>query len=174
METIKDLAQLKYNLSLGPGYGGYSELLKAIDFSAQELSRYTQFSDQHYQRIRLYDSNLIEAVLSCWKPFQVGDIHNFRDSVTWFKVLKGEVLLENFDLSVDALEPSFTTSYEAGQMGFLNDELGYHRFHSKSEEEAIIIHLYSEKLVGKAVYNPEDAEVKFVATEVDKNFDFQD
>jgi cysteine dioxygenase len=174
METIKDLAQLKYNLNLGPGYGGYIELLKAIDFSTEELSRYTQFSDQHYQRIRLYDSNLIEAVLSCWKPFQDGDIHNFRDSVTWFKVLRGKVSLENFNLSVDALEPSYTTSYEAGQMGFLNDELGFHRFRSKSEKEAIIIHLYSEKLVARTVYDPEDAEVKFVAIEVDNNFDLQD
>jgi len=171
METIKDLAQLRYNLSLGPGYGGYSELLKAIDFPAVELSKYTQFSNQHYQRVRLYDSDLIEAVISCWEPSQEGDIHNFHNSVCWFKVLQGEVILENFDLSVDTLEPKYSQTFNAGEMGFLDDELGFHRFRSKGTSGAVILHFYSEKLKHRVVYDPVNAEVNLLAAAVDNSFD---
>ena len=158
METIKDLAQLKYNLSLGPGYGGYSELLKAIDFSSEELNKYCQFSDQHYQRVRLFDSNLIEAVLSCWQPKQEG-------------VLRGKVVLENFDLSIDALEPTYSQSFTEGEMGFLDDNLGFHRFRSKGLNEAVILHFYAEKLMHRGVYDPVNAEVKIVEAAVDNSFD---
>ncbi|PTM06231.1 MAG: hypothetical protein DA405_00925 [Bacteroidetes bacterium] len=171
METIKDLAQLKYNLSLGPGYGGYSELLKAIDFSSEELNKYCQFSDQHYQRVRLFDSNLIEAVLSCWQPKQEGDIHNFNNSVAWFKVLRGKVVLENFDLSLAALEPKYSQSFTEGEMGFLDDDLGFHRFRSKGLNEAVILHLYTEKLMHRGVYDPVNAEVKIMEAAVDNSFD---
>jgi hypothetical protein len=59
-------------------------------------------------------------------------------------------------------------------MGFLNDDLGLHRFRSESEEEAIIIHLYSEKFIASEVYDPIDAEVKLETAEVDNNFDLPD
>lgn len=171
METIKDLAQFKYNLSLGPGYGGYSELLKAVDFSEEELNKYCQYSHDHYQRVRLYDSNLIEAVLSCWQAKQKGDIHNFNRSVGWFRVLKGKVRLENFDLNLDVLEPRIVQDFEENQMGFLDDDLGFHRFSNMGSEKAVILHLYSEKLNERSVYDPDRAEINFIKTEVHSSFD---
>lgn len=171
MEKIKDLAQLKYNLSLGPGYGGYNDLLKALDFSDEELEKYVQFADERYQRIRLYDSTLIEAVLTCWQPSQKGEIHNFNGSVSWFKVLSGTVVLENFDLKGDSHKLKYKQSFKAGEQCFLDDELGFHRFVNGAGERAVILHLYSEKLLKRKVYDTETSQVCLVKTTVDSTFD---
>jgi len=171
MEKIKDLVQLKYNLSLGPGYGGYNDLLKAVDFADEELEKYVQFTDESYQRIRLYDTTLIEAVLSCWQPSQEGEIHNLNGSAAWFKVLSGQVVLENYDLTGDSHKLKYKQNFKVGEQCFLDDELGFHRFKNGAEERAVILHLYSEKLVKRKVYDPNKAQFCIVKARVDNNFD---
>ena len=171
MQKIEDLAQLKYNLSLGPGYGGYNDLLKALDFTEEELEKYLQFSEERYQRIRLYDSTLIEATLSCWQPGQEGEIHNFNGSVGWFKVLEGTLVLENFDLKEGKPKLKYKQTLKAGEQGFLDDDLGFHRFRNSDGGRAIIFHLYSEKLDERKIYDPHQGLIRKALAPIDKNFD---
>ena len=109
--------------------------------------------------------------MSCWLPEQEGDIHNFNNSVGWFKVLQGKVVLENFDLNVDTLEPKYSQNYKTGEMGFLDDELGFHRFRSNGSEKAVILHFYTEKLKHRGVYDPVNGEVNILEAIVDNSFD---
>lgn len=171
MEAIVNLDQLRYNLNLGPGYGGYSELVKAVDFSPDRLADLTHFDSKHYQRIRLYDSNLVEAILTCWSPGQIGKIHNFHHSLGWFKVLEGEIFLEHFKFKSGRPEVSFENSYPASTQGFLNDDLGYHRFSNPHSRNAIVLFLYADKIKDWDVYNRELGKVERLPAQVDFNLD---
>lgn len=171
MEAIVDLAQLQYNLNLGPGFGGYSELIKAVDFSEESLQELQHFSFQGYQRIRLYDSQVVEAVLTCWKPNQVGKIHNFHNSLGWFKVLSGELFLEHFQIKHDGPEKKYEFSYPAGTQGFLNDDLGFHRFSNPHASNAVAIFIYADKIEDWDVYNDATQIIERVPAKVDLDLD---
>lgn len=174
METIKTLNQLAHNLNLGPGYGGYSELIKAVDLSEQELQKVLRFSEKDYQRLRLYDSNLVEAILTCWNPAQEGKIHNFHHSLGWFKVLQGSLVLERFSFNDDG-QPQLQLSreIEQGEQGFLNDDLGFHRFINASPQKAVALFLYADKIEDWDVYNPSTGKVERRLASVHYNFDLQ-
>ncbi len=172
MEAIVNLDQLHYNLNLGPGYGGYSSLVKAVDFSPDVLRSISRFSKEHYQRIRLYDSNLVEAVLTCWEPGQIGKIHNFHYSMGWFKVLAGSIFLEHFKIKKDRLPKiTYQNSYPESLQGFLNDDLGYHRFSNPHKYRAIVLFIYADKIKEWDVYNPVKGKVERKPAQVDFNLD---
>ena len=158
-------------MSLGPGYGGYNELLKAVDFTEMELMKNLSFKEERYQRIRLYDSTLIEAILTCWYPGQEGEIHNFNGSVSWFKVLRGSVDLENFELSKSAPNLKYRQTFKVGEQCFLDDELGFHRFRNSTKETAVMLHLNSEKMETRKIYNPSTGELVLSQALVDKSYD---
>lgn len=171
MEAIKNLEQLHHNLNLGPGYGGYSELLKAVDFSPDEIQSLSIFSEDHYQRIRLYDSNLVEAVLTCWKPNQVGKIHDFHRSKGWFKVLQGSIFLERFKFRSEGPKVSYQNNYSELRQGFLTDDLGFHRFSNPHQCDAVVLFIYADKINSWDVFDSESGQVKRLPAEVDYNLD---
>jgi hypothetical protein len=171
METIKSVERLRYNLNLGPGYGGYSELLKAVDLDKNALENFVQFSQESYRRLRIYDTDVIEAVLTCWEPHQKGMIHDFHNSFGWFKVLKGSIGIEHFRLEKDKPILRFNYEYPCDGQGFLNDDLGFHRFQNLSSGRTIVLHLYADKIKHWEVYNENLNCVEDRKAEVHVNFD---
>lgn len=171
MEAINSVDRLKYNLNLGPGYGGYSELIQAVQFDDKALEPFMLFSPDHYQRLRIYDTNMIEAVLTCWEPGQVGMIHDFHNSLGWFKVLRGAIGVEHF--SIDKGEPKLRFDYEypSDTIGFLNDDLGFHRFRNLCSKRTVVLHFYADKIKHWEVYNENSHKVEDRRAEVDINFD---
>lgn len=171
MEAIVNLDQLHHNLNLGPGFGGYSKLVKAVDFTPEVLRDIGSFSQDHYQRIRLYDSNLVEAILTCWEPGQIGKIHNFHHSMGWFKVIAGSIFLEHFKFKKGAPVVSYQSSYPETIQGFLNDDLGFHRFSNPHPKRAMVLFIYADKIKEWDVYNPKNGNVERRKAEVDFNLD---
>jgi len=171
MESITTVERLRYNLTLGPGYGGYSELLKAVEFDEKALDQFLQFSEESYRRLRIYDTDVIEAVLTCWEPGQKGLIHDFHNSLGWFKVLRGGIGIEHFNLEKD--EPVLRFNYEYCQdtQGFLNDDLGFHRFRNLSLGRTVVLHLYADKIKHWDVYNEQLNQVQDVKAKVHVNYD---
>ncbi|MCR9153064.1 MAG: cysteine dioxygenase family protein [Bacteroidetes bacterium] len=171
MEAIKTVDQLKYNLTLGPGYGGYSDLLKAVKFDPKALQDYLQFNSETYQRIRIYDSDTVEAVITCWEPGQKGMIHDFHHSLGWFKVLKGAVGVEHYSMQKDEPILRFNYDYPEDTQGFLNDDLGFHRFSNLSLGRSIVLHFYADKIKHWEVYNEKRHQVEDIEATVHRNFD---
>lgn len=171
METIKSVERLRYNLTLGPGYGGYSELLKAVDLDEKALEEFVQYSNEGYRRLRIYDTNMIEAVLTCWEPGQKGTIHDFHNSFGWFKVLKGSMGVEHFKVEDEKAVLRFSYEYPEDTQGFLNDDLGFHRFRNVSSGRSVVLHLYADKIKHWEVYNEELKRVEDHIADVHVNFD---
>jgi hypothetical protein len=171
MEAIKTLSEFKHNLTMGPGYGGYTELIKAVDFSKEELTTLCNYNSDEYQRIRLYDTELVEAILTCWEPQQEGKIHNFENSSGWVKVLSGSISLEHFRIEQDGPVPYLSQDYQVGEVFFLNDNLGYHRFSNKCNERAVVLVIYADKIDRWQVYDHHKGEPVLVKAEVHQNLD---
>lgn len=171
MEAIKTVERLKYNLNLGPGYGGYSELLKSVQFDEEALEPYLHFNQEQYQRLRIYDTDIVEAVLTCWEPGQVGMIHDFHNSLGWFKVLRGAIGIEHFNLDNDEPILRFDYEYPSDSQGFLNDDLGFHRFKNLCTKRAVVLHFYADKIKHWEVYNERLHQVEDLSAKVHMNFD---
>lgn len=147
MEAIKSFKDLVYNLNMGPGYDGYVGLIKAVDFAPEELEGMCRWSDEKYQRIRFYDTDSLEALLTCWQAGQKGPIHNYEFQQGWIKMLRGRLWLEYFKPDAQQPQAYYQRMIEEGEVVYLNDGLGYHRFSNHSDEPAIALHFYAGKLL---------------------------
>ncbi len=171
MEAITTVDRLRYDLTLGPGYGGYSELLKAVHLDEKALKDYLRFSKDQYQRLRLYDTNMVEAVLTCWEPGQVGMIHDFHNSLGWFKVLRGAMGVQHYSIEKDEPKLRFDYDYPEDSQGFLNDDLGFHRFRNLSTGRSVVLHIYADKIKHWEVYNEKLHKIEDIEARVHVNFD---
>lgn len=168
---ITTLNQLVRNLNMGPGYNGYTSMVESINLPHEEYAHLLRFSQEKYQRIRFYDTDSIEGLITCWEPGQKSSIHNYESSVGWLKVLEGEIELQHFFPEKNALEPNFRKSFAQGDIGFLNDNLGFHRFVNQGKKRAVVLVLYSDKLERWKVWNEDKAEFEVKKVDCDLNLD---
>lgn len=173
MEAIRTIDRLKYNLNMGPGYDGYSAMVEAIDFSEEELAKVCHWREEGYSRIRMYDTECVEALITCWLPGSKSPIHNYELQQGWIKVLQGTLELEYFDVSTGKPQLYGNKVIQAGQYVYLNDGMGYHRFINNGNSKAIAVSLYCDKIVKWHQFNEEDGTVQEVEVSCDLELDKQ-
>ncbi|WP_417589162.1 cysteine dioxygenase [Owenweeksia hongkongensis] len=162
MEAIKTIERLKYNLTLGPGYEGYSAMIEAIDLSIEELDKVCTWRDKDYTRIRVYDTESVEALITCWPPESRSPIHDYELQQGWIKVLSGTLELEYFNMSDGKATLYGNRSISKGQYVYLNDGMGFHRFINSSRENAVALHLYCDKILKWNEFNEADGSINEV------------
>lgn len=168
---ITTFDQFQYNLTMGPGYDSYSELLKATNFNEEELQRICHFKDDRHSRICLYDSPGLEAIATCWKPGQESAIHNYDFNHGWLKILSGRLSLQYFVLKNGKPEKSNEIDLHTGTTFYLNDNLGYHRFVNNGGGSALALFIYSDKVTHWTAYDPKEEKFTEVDTFYDRHLD---
>lgn len=168
METIKSLDRLSYNLTLGPGIEGYNSLIAAVELPDEELGKVLQWDDDHYQRIRIYDTTGLEALITCWKPNQKGPVHDYRYQQGWVKMLRGQLKLEYFRDVKGRLEVYNSMIFKKGEVVYLNDNLGFHRFSNPGPGPSVALHFYSDKISRWQVYDENTGQIQVQDTACDK------
>lgn len=171
MEAIQTIDRLIYNLNMGPGYEGFIELVKAIKLKSEELDRICGFKPEAYQRIRIYDTPSLEALISCWERGQKGPIHNYDFHQAWLKVLKGSLRLTYFQWGNGEMNQITSQTLKKGEIAMINDGLGFHQFECEGDENTIAIHLYSDKVESWQVFNTEKNEIENSKVHCDRNLD---
>ncbi len=171
MEDITTLERLKYNLNMGPGYEGFSGLIESINLTDAELEKICKWQEDRYTRIRVYDTESLEAVITCWPAGSQGPIHNYELQQGWIKVLKGELYLEYYRLFSTDIEAYGKKEIKEGEYAYLNDGLGYHRFANRGDKPAIALHLYSDKITEWHKYNELTGLVELVPVTCDLELD---
>ncbi len=63
--------------------------LEALEISAEDLAEHTIFDDSGYRRNLVYECEMADFLLLCWRSGQRSPIHNHAGSTCGFKVLKG-------------------------------------------------------------------------------------
>lgn len=172
MEAIKDFEQLTYNLNLGAGYDGYGAMVEAVDFSDEELERVCRWSEEAYQRIRFYDTDSLEGLITCWQPGQVGPVHNYGYQQGWIKVLRGALRLEYFGVPREGLKAFNERLVEAGHSVYINDALGFHRFSNAGDEKCVALHLYFDKITRWEVFDEQTGKIREENTACDAEWEF--
>lgn len=166
MEAITTLEQLRYNLTLGPGYEGYPAMIKAIDLGSEELEKVCYWKDDRYTRIRIYDTDCVEGLITCWPAGEEGPIHNYELQQGWVKVLKGELVLEYFRIN-PKVEMYSRKVIPEGEYAYLNDSIGYHRFANRSDQRSVALHVYSDKITAWHQFDEATGTVSLVQTSCD-------
>lgn len=171
MEAIHTIDRLRYNLNLGPGYNGYSDIIGAVNFDEAELSKICYWRNEGYSRIRVYDTESIEALITCWLPGSKSPIHNYQLQQGWIKVLKGTLELEYYDLSSGRPVLYGNKLIKEGQYVYLNDGMGYHRFINHSKSKVVALHFYCDKIEKWQQYNEGEGTVSEVEVGCDMVLD---
>jgi predicted metal-dependent enzyme (double-stranded beta helix superfamily) len=143
IKTVKDLAR---NMDLGPGYDGFIELVKSIELSDEEIRKHAVWNEEHYTRNCLYSTPSIEVLLMCWMPGQHTPVHDYSFKEGWTKILKGQLLLEYFRVDENGLVKTDEQVLKEGDIAYLRDDLGVHRFINESNENTVSLHIYAERI----------------------------
>jgi predicted metal-dependent enzyme (double-stranded beta helix superfamily) len=157
---------------MGPGYEGNIELIKAIQLNDEELERFKKPQSKDYQRVRVYDTPGLEAIVSYWKPGDVGPIHNYNFQQGWLKIMKGSLSLDI--ISVHENEKAEITTQSKlvkGEIAMLNDGMGFHRFANYGQEECIVMHIYADKILKWKVFDEETQQISEVDVKCNENLD---
>ena len=144
-------------------------MVKAVELPPAELKKVCQWSKDRYQRIRIYDTDGLEALVTCWEPGQKGPIHNYEFQQGWLKILEGQLKLEYFKKPTENLKPYNSMTIKQGEVSYLNDSLGYHRFTNPGKERCVALHFYSDKIKRWHVYDEGSGEVKELETTCDRS-----
>ncbi|NQV53515.1 MAG: cysteine dioxygenase family protein [Flavobacteriales bacterium] len=165
-QTIDTLEQLVHNLNMGPGYEGYRSLVEAINLDPAELIKFCDAKCEDHQRICIYDTPGIEAVLSYWKPGQSTRIHDYNFQQAWTKVIKGQLILEFFDVfdGEPNAEITETQLMDPGDIIYMNTSFGFHRYANLSAGDAIAIHIYADKIDAWHIYDEDTGSIETVPT----------
>ncbi len=167
MQEIATVEQLKQRLIKGPGHEGYSDLVEAINLSEGELQRVCKWREDRYTRIRIFETENLEGIITCWPAGTQSPIHNYELQQGWVKVLEGELHLEYYRLFSTDVQAYGKKVIKEGEYVHLKDGLGYHRFANRGNKPAIALYLYSNKITEWHKYNEETGLVELVQVSSD-------
>lgn len=140
-----------------------------------DFSRYSIFSDQHYTRNLVDQSDLIEMIVICWGPGQESRIHNHDKSNCFMVALQGEVVEKRYTKASSSVELdqrsdstdnadtdcpellllSQTKLIRGGSAVHIDDSLGLHSVGNYSSEPAVTLHVYSPPILRVKVFEPD-------------------
>jgi hypothetical protein len=157
LADIETIEHLKKNLNMGPGYGGYVELLHALKLPKSEWENYCNWKEDSYSRNCIASCEGYELLLMCWQKEQASPIHSYHFQEGWIKVLEGELTIETFEIDRDnkSYEIREKLIVKAGESTYLNDSMGFHKVLNSAKGKTVSMHLHVERLTKWEVFNPE-------------------
>jgi len=132
--------------------------------SADTLTSYLKWDQQHYTRNLIDKTPLYELIAICWEVGQISSVHNHRDQNCWMAVPIGRLMVENFHLvsqDVDhgqcQLTPTDTVEMNPAHPCAVNPADPVHRVVNPKQfgERAVSLHIYSRPFDTCVVYSPE-------------------
>ena len=125
----------------------YCDILRAINFSPKELSKYSSWSEDYYTRNCILNCDKFELILICWCKSHKTPIHDHGGEECWVKVISGqleEVIYgknENDELTVLR-----TLVSKKNQVTYMKDFMGFHSLENTSDQRSMTLHLYAKPI----------------------------
>ncbi len=118
------------------------ELQYLLDgFADENLEEYINFSDKSYTKNLIFRNKKYEIYLICWNNKQMSMIHDHPENGCVLKVLEGELIEYRYDTK--SLELIELFNHPKGSIGYIDNNIGYHKVGNDSKNKAISIHIYS-------------------------------
>lgn len=134
------------------------------DYTARQIDwrRFALFDEACYARNLVGRNEQFEMLLLCWNPGQESPIHNHAGQNCWMAVMEGrieETLFSPAPGGAGPLTQGITRVYEAGRVGFINDDIALHRVRPVPGTRGITLHLYAKPIDVCNVYDPTSGRV---------------
>ncbi|WP_204343824.1 cysteine dioxygenase [Psychroserpens algicola] len=125
----------------------YNAVLKDFDFSLIDFTDFESWSSKHYTRNCIYRDSNFELLLLCWNPNQATAIHGHDGEDCWVYLLEGEIeeVYYAYDDS-SVLRQVNSQKYEANELSFMNDRLGFHKLKNVCKGKSLSLHLYAKPI----------------------------
>ena len=128
--------------------------------SEENIKKYSYFSEDCYTRNKIYKNKNFEVLLLCWLPNQGAPIHGHEGEKCWFKVIKGDLLINNYSLiSEKPLKIEFKNTINASD-NYLDGPADVHSIENHSDQPVTTLHVYARPYDTCNVYNIEKKRVE--------------
>jgi len=162
-ELVQNLHK-EFSIMQEDGYYGNTETI--TDLMNEYVANNDDYKDYcfscpyKYTRNLIAKSDVFELMVICWKKGQPSPIHNHEEQRCWMGCVKGR-LQETYYVFQDTkdthgsglLEESHCHPIENGSVGYITDEIAFHKIESLTED-ATSIHLYSRPITECNIYCP--------------------
>lgn len=155
MEKIADVEQL-VNVLESCTKKDFPKVARYLDIPVEELNSFASWEKDHYTRNCISRSEDYELILLCWDKGQDTPIHCHGGKECWVKMISGTIREKRFD--ANNFRPNFpdeVTIMKAGDISYMNDDIGYHSLHQEGNQRAMSLHLYVSPIQSCRVYDPE-------------------
>lgn len=130
-----------------------------------DWKEYVFYCPYSYSRNLIAKNDMFELMVICWRRGQPSPVHNHEDQRCWMGCVKGQ-LEETYYVFSDTkstkgeglLEQSYTHPIDNGSVGYITDEIAFHRMQSITDE-TISIHLYSKPITECNIYCPDKGTI---------------
>ena len=137
-----------------------SSLIQNYQFSQENIKKYSYFSKYCYTRNKIYKDKDFEVLLLCWLPGQMAPIHGHEGEKCWFKVIKGDLQINNYSIiSESPLKLKYEKTINASE-GYLDGPSDVHSIKNFSNRKVETLHIYAKPYDTCDIYNIEEKRIE--------------
>ena len=111
-------------------------------YDGKDWIKKVKYDKNKYTRNLVYRNELFQIILMCWPPKYKSAIHDHNNSECFYKILKGSLIEEVYEIRNDKLIFSNKILLNNNQLGKINDDMGYHSVFNNTDDFTVSLHLY--------------------------------
>lgn len=165
---ITSLDQLRKRL---PHCSGpeYVQIAQGMKLPLADFEPFTHWDSEHYTRNCIDRTDDYELILLCWEPGQETPIHGHGGEECWVYALQGTILehRQEWDAAHQKLETVETAQMKAGDISYMDDNMGFHSLHNTGGTRAMTLHLYMNPIDRCRVFDPDNQRFEVKEMEYD-------
>lgn len=162
MQNITEIDQLLEELYMCTEVSDFVSVANQIDIDPDAFTKYQHFSNAHYTRNCIERTDEFELVLLCWEEGQTTPIHCHGGEECWVYIVDGTMREDRFDYDeYDQLVKTDVLEESAGDVSFMNDDLGFHTLTNTAEGRSMSLHLYAHPIKKCRVYNKSKRDFEY-------------
>jgi predicted metal-dependent enzyme (double-stranded beta helix superfamily) len=127
----------------------YKDVIENFDIYKNNNSNFNV--EGNYLKIKLANASWFDCYLIIWGPKAISKIHDHADNGCVYKILQGS-LTETTFFHINLLERS-KKILGVGDLGEINNDIGYHSMENKLDTHSVSIHFYSPPNYVMNVFN---------------------
>mgnify|MGYP006268095179 CR=1 FL=1 len=156
MKDLKRIESLSDLLEILPRCSGtdFVKIADDMQIPAEELAEYAFWSDERYTRNCIDRRDHYELILLCWEEAQETPVHCHAGEECWVYTLQGNLKEERFDEGENGgLIHLQTEQMKAGELSYMNDNMGFHSLKKVGQGRAMTLHLYMNPIDRCRIYD---------------------
>mgnify|MGYP000435576540 CR=1 FL=1 len=165
---ITSLDQLRQQLPQCSG-PEYVKIAQDMKLPLADFEPFMHWDEEHYTRNCIDRTDDYELILLCWEAGQETPIHGHGGEECWVYALQGSIRehRQEWQEAQQVLRTVETSQMEAGDISYMDDNMGYHSLHNVGSGRAMTLHLYMNPIDRCRVFDPQAQSFQIKEMEYD-------